>query len=57
MIKSFKYLKPYIWSVLAIFTSCNPCGIKPCLPMFLGNLLNDITSETLSHQQRLTPSF
>ena len=54
MIKSFKYLKPYIWSVLAIFLLVAIRAVlNLALPMFLGNLLNDITSETLSHQQKV----
>ncbi len=53
MIKSFRYLKPYIWSVLFIFLLVAIRAVlNLALPMFLGNLLNDLSNPALTEQAK-----
>lgn len=53
MIKSFRFLKPYLgWVILIFILVAIRSVMNLALPFFLGQLINDVISETLTDAQK-----
>ncbi len=53
MLKSFRYLKPYQWTVLLIFVLVTIRAIlNLVLPLFIGNLIDDVASNVLTDEEK-----
>lgn len=55
MFKSFRYLKPYKWTVILIFILVAIRAVlNLVLPLFLGNLIDDVASKVLTDEEKYT---